>query len=83
MRISAKIASVLVLAGMMAAGPASAASSASSVCKGLDQTGCGAQTGCSWVKAHKTTKGKDVAAFCRKKPERSKANEAAAAAPKG
>jgi hypothetical protein len=48
-----------------------------SPCKGLVQEPCQTQ-GCSWVKSYKTSKGKDVAAFCRKKPER-KATTAAAA----
>lgn len=50
---------------------------AESLCKGLGQEPCQTQ-GCSWVKSYKTSKGKDVAAFCRKKPER-KATSAAAA----
>ena len=53
---------------------------ADSPCKRLTQEPCQAQ-GCSWVKSYKTTKGKDVAAFCRKKPER-KSTSAAAVAPK-
>jgi hypothetical protein len=50
---------------------------AESPCKGLGQEPCQTQ-GCSWVKSYKTSKGKDVSAFCRKKPER-KATTAAAA----
>jgi hypothetical protein len=45
-------------------------SAASSECKGLDQANCQGKTICSWVKAHKTSKGKEIAAFCRKKPEK-------------
>jgi hypothetical protein len=54
---------------------------ADSACKGLAQDACGTQ-GCSWVKAYKTTKGKDVAAFCRKKPERKSTTTSAAVPPK-
>jgi hypothetical protein len=53
---------------------------ADSACKGLAEDSCKTQ-GCSWVKAYKTTKGKDVSAFCRKKPERK--SSSAASAPKG
>ncbi|MGB0083967.1 MAG: hypothetical protein WBP94_01140 [Rhodomicrobiaceae bacterium] len=80
MRFSARMIVVLALAGVAMTEPAFAAAS---ICKGLDKSGCDGQTRCSWVKSHKTAKGKDVAAFCRKKPERKKANEAAVAAPKG
>ncbi len=45
-------------------------------CKRLAQEPCQAQ-GCSWVKSYKTTKGKEVAAFCRKKPERKSTSAAA------
>jgi hypothetical protein len=54
---------------------------ADSACKGLAQDNCGTQ-GCSWVKAYKTSKGKDIAAFCRKKPERKSTTTSAAVAPK-
>lgn len=70
------LAAALVFGGVVsAAGVKSQA--ADSPCKGLGQEPCQAQ-GCSWVKSYKTTKGKEVAAFCRKKPER-KATSAAAA----
>lgn len=58
------------------------AARAQTECKGLEQPACATNEGCSWVKAYKTSKGKDVSAFCRKKPERKKATEAASA-PKG
>jgi hypothetical protein len=45
-------------------------------CKGLEQSVCASRQGCSWVKAYKTSKGREVAAFCRKKPERKKATAA-------
>ena len=41
---------------------------AASPCKGLAEAACGANTGCSWIKATKTKKGKDVKAYCRLKP---------------
>lgn len=41
---------------------------AASPCKGLAETACGANAGCSWIKATKTKKGKDVKAYCRLKP---------------
>ena len=69
------LAAALVFGGVVsvASGVSHAADSA---CKRLAQEPCQAQ-GCSWVKSYKTTKGKEVAAFCRKKPER-KATSAAA-----
>lgn len=54
----------------------------SSPCKGLAEDACRSQDRCSWVKPYKTTKGRDVSAFCRKKPERNKSSSAPAA-PKG
>ena len=53
---------------------------ADSACKRLAREPCQAQ-GCSWVKSYKTAKGKEVAAFCRKKPER-KATSTAVPPPK-
>lgn len=41
---------------------------AASPCKGLTEAVCGANAGCSWIKATKTKKGKDVKAYCRLKP---------------
>jgi hypothetical protein len=49
-----------------------------SECKGLEQNACSGNQRCSWVKPYKTTKGRDVAAFCRKKPERKNRVEAKA-----
>jgi hypothetical protein len=37
-------------------------------CKGVEQTACQADDTCSWVRAYKTKNGKQVSAFCRKKP---------------
>lgn len=54
---------------------------ADSPCKGLAQDNCSTQ-GCSWVKSYKTAKGRDVSAFCRKKPERKSTTTSAAVAPK-
>jgi hypothetical protein len=68
----------LVFGGISVASVQSKA--ADSPCKRLAQEPCQAQ-GCSWVKSYKTTKGKDIAAFCRKKPERK--STSAAVAPKG
>ena len=39
-----------------------------SPCRGLAETACGANAGCSWIKATKTKRGKDVKAYCRLKP---------------
>ncbi len=61
------IVAALVFGAVVSSGGGTRA--AESVCKGLEQEPCQAQ-GCSWVKSYKTTKGKDVSAFCRKKPER-------------
>ena len=69
-------AAALVFGGMMSV-PAVTSQAAESACKGLGQEPCQAQ-GCSWVKSYKTTKGKEVAAFCRKKPERKATNTAVA-----
>lgn len=41
---------------------------AASACKGLAEAACGANAGCSWIKATKTKKGKDRKAYCRLKP---------------
>ena len=52
---------------------------AASECKGLDQTACGANPGCSWVSGYKRQDGKEVAAYCKSKGERKTGEEAAAA----
>jgi hypothetical protein len=70
------LAATLIFGGLISVAGAES-QAAESPCKGLGQEPCQAQ-GCSWVKSYKTTKGKDIAAFCRKKPER-KATSAAAA----
>ena len=40
---------------------------AASPCQGLDEKGCGANTGCSWIKATKTKAGVERKAYCRLK----------------
>ena len=40
---------------------------AASPCQGLDEKACGANTGCSWIKATKTKAGVDRKAYCRLK----------------
>lgn len=70
---------VLILAAMAAHSPVAAqlARQASvSECKGLNEGACAGNQRCSWVKAFKTKKGRDVAAFCRKRPERREAAQA-------
>ena len=52
---------------------------AASECKGLDQTACGANPGCSWVSGYVRKDGKEVAAYCKSKGERKTGEEAAAA----
>ncbi len=81
MRFSMRVTVALVMAGIALPIPGSAFAAASE-CKGLDKSGCDGQSGCSWVKSYKTAKGKQVSAFCRKKPERKKSTQAAVA-PKG
>ena len=68
MHLLVRIGAILAMVAMAMSAPNARA--ADSPCKGLEQTGCEAKGGCSWVKAYKTTKGRDVSAFCRKKPER-------------
>jgi len=80
MRQSLKImAAVLLFFGGTAFVAGAQSQAAESACKGLGQEPCQAQ-GCSWVKSHKRTNGKEIAAFCRKKPERK--TTSAAVAPK-
>jgi hypothetical protein len=74
------IAAAVVFGGLMSAS-AIKSHAADSPCKGLAQDACGTQ-GCSWVKAHKRSKGKEIAAFCRKKPERKSTTTSAAVSPK-
>ncbi len=45
---------------------------AQSVCKGLVQAECSANAACGWVKGFTTKTGRQVSAFCRKKPARNK-----------
>jgi hypothetical protein len=52
---------------------------AASECKGLDQTACGANPGCSWISGYARKDGKEVAAYCKSKGERKTGEEAAAA----
>jgi hypothetical protein len=53
----------VALCVLLAGASVKAAESAASPCKDLDETGCKADTTCSWVKASKAKK-----AFCRAKP---------------
>ena len=48
----------------------SLAKAETSPCKGLTEAACGANGACTWVKGYKTKKGKDMSAYCRKKPEK-------------
>jgi len=43
------------------------AKKAASPCQGLDEKACGANTGCSWIKATKTKAGVERKAYCRLK----------------
>lgn len=52
---------------------------AASECKGLDQTACGVNPGCSWVSGYARKDGKAVAAYCKSKGEKQAGEEAAAA----
>jgi len=54
----------LLVAGFMGVSSLRAAESA---CKGLANNACSGNSACSWVKAYKTKKGKEIAGFCRKK----------------
>ena len=69
MDVKVKRAAMAALVAMALMAP-ERVSAAASACKGLDQTTCQGSKICSWVKGHKTTKGRDVSAFCRKKPEK-------------
>lgn len=71
------LAAALVFGGVISAASVKSQAAEESPCKRLTQEPCQAK-GCSWVKSYKTTKGREVAAFCRKKPER-KATTASAA----
>ena len=55
------------------------ARAAESDCKGMEKTVCEGNGRCSWVRSYTTSKGKTVSPYCRKKPERKKSNQAAAA----
>jgi hypothetical protein len=46
---------------------------APSVCHGLDEKACGANTACSWIKATKTKTGVQRKAYCRLKSTPKKA----------
>jgi hypothetical protein len=46
-------------------------------CKGAEQAACLENGGCSWVRAYKMKSGKQVSAFCRKKPGKKSASAAA------
>lgn len=79
MRLIVRLTAIVAFVAMALFGPVSARA-ADSACKGLEQTRCESQ-GCSWVKSYKTAKGRDVSAFCRKKPEK-KNTSAVLATPK-
>ena len=68
----------LVLAVFLAG---ASAGRAASECKGLEKQPCESKESCSWVRAYKTSKGREVSAFCRKKPGRD--SDAKAAKTKG
>jgi hypothetical protein len=68
--MDAKLKFAAALVAMALIAPEHVSAAAVSPCKGLDQTTCQGNKICSWVRAHKTSKGRDVSAFCRKKPEK-------------
>ncbi len=65
-----EFAAAAALAAMALIAPEQVGAATPSPCKGLDQTTCQGNKICSWVRAHKTAKGRDVSAFCRKRPEK-------------
>jgi hypothetical protein len=67
------LAAIVAVAALSGAQPLQAAESA---CKGLVSDACAKNEACSWVDAYKTKKGKQIAAFCRKKPAKSAAKPA-------
>lgn len=46
-------------------------------CKGLAQQKCEHLDRCSWVRSYTTSKGTEVRAFCRRKPQRKKTSQEA------
>ncbi len=73
MRISFRNVTLAALAICCVTAPVKA--QAASECKGLEQTVCESHERCSWVNGYKTSKGKEVSPFCRKKPERKQSNQ--------
>jgi hypothetical protein len=69
----------VVAVGAIALGQTEISQAAGSECKGLEQAACESKASCSWVRSYKTSKGTEVSAFCRRKPQRKKSSEAAAA----
>jgi hypothetical protein len=65
-----RITAAAVLLGVVSLAPLEVSAAGTSPCKGLEETKCGEAKVCYWIKAHKTAKGKDIAAYCRKKPEK-------------
>ncbi len=51
------------------------AGASENTCKGLTETPCRAENGCSWVRPGKTATGKPRAGYCRRKPSRKKTTE--------
>lgn len=84
MKVTSTIAYVAAaLFVLSAAGaPAYAAPSASKECKKLDESACGANDKCSWVKpTGKTILGKEKKAYCRAKPAKKAAPKSSAPSP--
>jgi hypothetical protein len=73
MRISFRNFVLAALAAGCVAAPINA--QAASECKGLEQPVCENHERCSWVNGYKTSKGREVSSFCRKKPERKKSSQ--------
>ena len=59
--------------------PAKKAAKAKSACAGIDESACGDNSACQWVKASKTKAGKEIKAYCRTKPKATKAKAPAPA----
>lgn len=61
MKLSQLLTSASVLALMVSASAANAASQ----CKGLSETACAADSSCRWVAGYVRKDGREVAAYCR------------------
>jgi hypothetical protein len=73
MRFNFRNVALAALAVCCVAAPINA--QAASECKGLEQPVCESHERCSWVNSYKTSKGREVSSFCRKKPERKKSTQ--------